>query len=84
MPALPAPLGAEIRQARPPASPSAASSATEARAHLLTSGRRPEIPVGRLERHKTLKSPKPLYELTATGRDAETVRRYLGVERSQR
>ncbi len=54
------------------------------RDRLLTFCRRHEITVGRLELRKTLKSPKPLYELTATGRDAETVRRYLGVERSQR
>jgi hypothetical protein len=53
------------------------------RDRLLTFCRRHEITVGRLELRKTLKSKKPLYELLAVGRDAETIRRYLGVERSQ-
>ncbi len=53
------------------------------RDRLLTFCRRHEITVGRLEVRKTLKSPKPLYELVAVGRDAESVRRYLGVERTQ-
>ena len=53
------------------------------RDRLLTFCRRHEITVGRLEVRKTLKSPKPLYELVAVGRDAEAVRRYLGVERAQ-
>ncbi len=54
------------------------------RDRLLTFCRRHEITIGRLELRKTLKSPKPVYELVATGRDAESIRRYLGVERSQR
>jgi len=33
---------------------------------------------------KTLKSPQPVYELIATGRDARSVREYLGFERAQR
>ena len=53
------------------------------RDRLLTFCRRHEITVGRLEVRKTLKSPRPLYELVAVGRDAEAVRRYLGVERAQ-
>jgi hypothetical protein len=32
---------------------------------------------------KTLKSPQPVYELIAVGRDARSVREYLGFERSQ-
>ena len=46
--------------------------------------RRHEITIGRLELRKTLKSPKPLYELVAVGDDAEAVRQYLGLERVQR
>jgi hypothetical protein len=53
------------------------------RDRLLTFCRRHAITVGKLELRKTLKSPKPLYELIAVGRDAETVREYLGVERVQ-
>lgn len=54
------------------------------RDRLLTFCRRHEITIGRLELRKTLKSPKPLYELVAVGRDAESVRQYLGLERVQR
>ena len=54
------------------------------RDRLLTFCRRHEITIGRLELRKTLKSDRPLYELTATGRDADTIRRYLGVDRAQR
>jgi hypothetical protein len=54
------------------------------RDRLLTFCRRHEITIGRLELRKTLKSPKPLYELVATGRDAESVRQYLGIGRTQR
>ena len=53
------------------------------RDRLLTFCRRQQITVGRLELRKTLKSPKPLYELIAVGNDAQTVRDYLGVERVQ-
>jgi len=53
------------------------------RDRLLTFCRRQQITVGKLELRKTLKSPKPLYELIATGNDAQTVRDYLGVERVQ-
>ena len=48
------------------------------RDRLLTFCRRHEITIGRLELRKTLKSPKPLYELVAVGQDAESVRQYLG------
>jgi hypothetical protein len=54
------------------------------RDRLLTFCRRHEITIGRLELRKTLKSPKPLYELVAVGDDAESVRQYLGLERVQR
>ncbi|MDX6376613.1 MAG: hypothetical protein QOE98_916 [Gaiellaceae bacterium] len=54
------------------------------RDRLLTFCRRHEITIGRLELRKTLKSPKPLYELVAVGHDAESVRQYLGLERVQR
>ena len=54
------------------------------RDRLLTFCRRHEITIGRLELRKTLKSPKPLYELVAVGQDAESVRQYLGLERVQR
>jgi len=54
------------------------------RDRLLTFCRRHEITVGKLELRKTLKSPKPLYELVAVGRDADAIREYLGVERVQR
>ena len=54
------------------------------RDRLLTFCRRHEITVGKLELRKTLKSPKPLYELVAVGRDANAIREYLGVERVQR
>jgi hypothetical protein len=54
------------------------------RDRLLTFARRLQITIGRLEVRKTLKSPKPLYELVATGADARAVREYLGRERSRR
>lgn len=54
------------------------------RDRLLTFCRRHEITIGRLELRKTLKSPKPLYELVAVGHDAESVRQYLGLDRVQR
>ena len=54
------------------------------RDRLLTFCRRHQITVGRLELRKTLKSKKPLYELVATGRDANAVRSYLGISRTQR
>src|SRR5215212_7955998 len=52
------------------------------RDRLLTFCRRHQITVGRLEVRKTLKSPRPLYELQAVGQDADAVRRYLGVDRT--
>jgi hypothetical protein len=54
------------------------------RDRLLTFARRRQITIGKLELRRTLKSPKPLYELIATGSDARAVRQYLGIERSQR
>jgi hypothetical protein len=54
------------------------------RDRLLTFARRRQITTGRLELRRTLKSPKPLYELVAVGADARAVRQYLGLERSQR
>jgi hypothetical protein len=54
------------------------------RDRLLTFARRHAITIGKLEVRKTLKSPQPVYELIATGRDARSVREYLGFERSQR
>jgi hypothetical protein len=54
------------------------------RDRLLTFARRLQITIGRLELRKTLKSPKPLYELVASGADAQAVRSYLGVDRSRR
>ena len=54
------------------------------RDRLLTFARRRQITIGRLELRKTLRSPKPLYELIAVGSDARAVRAYLGIERSQR
>jgi hypothetical protein len=54
------------------------------RDRLLTFARRRQITIGRLEVRKTLKSPRPLYELVATGADAGAVRAYLGLARSQR
>src|SRR5215470_3541534 len=53
------------------------------RDRLLTFARRRHITVGRLELRKTLKSPKPVYELGATGGDARSVREYLGLDRPQ-
>ena len=44
----------------------------------------PRVTIGKPEVRKTLKSPQPVYELIATGRDARSVREYLGFERSQR
>ena len=54
------------------------------RDRLLTFARRHAITIGKLEVRKTLKSPQPVYELIASGRDARSVREYLGFERSQR
>jgi hypothetical protein len=54
------------------------------RDRLLTFCRRHQITLGRLELRKTLKSPKPLYEMVAVGRDAQTIRQYLGMTRTQR
>jgi hypothetical protein len=54
------------------------------RDRLLTFARRRQITIGKLELRRTLKSPKPLYELVATGADARSVREYLGLERSRR
>ena len=53
------------------------------RDRLLTFARRHAITIGKLEVRKTLKSPQPVYELIAVGRDARSVREYLGFERSQ-
>jgi hypothetical protein len=54
------------------------------RDRLLTFARRRQITIGKLEVRKTLKSPKPVYELVAVGEDARSVREYLGLERSAR
>jgi hypothetical protein len=54
------------------------------RDRLLTFARRHAITIGKLEVRKTLKSPKPVYELVATGNDAQAVRDYLGIERVNR
>jgi hypothetical protein len=43
---------------------------------LLTFARRHNIAVGRMETMKTLKSPKPLFQLIATGHDALAVARW--------
>jgi hypothetical protein len=43
---------------------------------LLTFARRQGISVGRMETMKTLKSPKPLFQLIAVGNDAATVARW--------
>jgi len=44
------------------------------RDRLLTFARRHAITIGKLEVRKTLKSPQPVYELIATGRDARVAR----------
>ena len=54
------------------------------RDRLLTWARRHHITIGRLEVRKSLKSPKPVYELIAIGDDARTVRQVLGIERQAR
>jgi hypothetical protein len=54
------------------------------RDRLLAFARRRAITIGKLEVRKTLKSPKPVYELVATGNDAQSVRDYLGIERVNR
>jgi hypothetical protein len=43
---------------------------------LLTFARRHNISVGRMETMKTLKSPKPLFQLIAVGHDAAIVARW--------
>ena len=43
---------------------------------LLTFARRHNISIGRMETMKTLKSPKPLFQLIATGHDAREVARW--------
>jgi hypothetical protein len=48
------------------------------RQSLLTFCQRQGISVGRMETIKTLKSPKPLYQLIAVGHDAQTVARWHG------
>ena len=48
------------------------------RDRLLTFCRRHEITIGRLELRKTLKSPKPLYQLMAVGHDAQTIAKWHG------
>ena len=53
------------------------------RDRLLAFARRRAITIGKLEVRKTLKSPQPVYELIAVGRDARSVREYLGFERAQ-
>jgi hypothetical protein len=45
---------------------------------LLTFCQRQNISVGRMETIKTLKSPKPLYQLMAVGHDAQTVAKWQG------
>ncbi len=55
------------------------------RDRLLTFCKRHEITVGRLELRKTLKRPNtPMYELVASGRDAGTIRAWLGLDRPVR
>ena len=53
------------------------------RDRLLTFCRRQHLTIGRMETRRSLKSPKPVYELIAVGADAERVREYLGIDRSQ-
>ena len=43
---------------------------------LLTFAQRHGISIGRMETMKTLKSPKPLFQLIAVGHDAATVARW--------
>ena len=45
---------------------------------LLVFCQRQGISVGRMETMQTLKSPKPLYQLIATGHDAQTVAKWAG------
>jgi hypothetical protein len=45
---------------------------------LLTFCQRHGISVGRMETIKTLKSPKPLYQLMAVGQDAKNVAKWVG------
>jgi hypothetical protein len=45
---------------------------------LLTFCQRQGISIGRMETIKTLKSPKPLYQLMAVGHDAQTVAKWHG------
>ena len=45
---------------------------------LLTFCQRQGISIGRMETIKTLKSPKPLYQLIAVGHDAQTVAKWQG------
>jgi len=46
------------------------------RQSLLVFCQRQGISVGRMETIQTLKSPKPLYQLMATGHDAQTVAKW--------
>ena len=48
------------------------------RQSLLVFCQRQGISVGRMETIQTLKSPKPLYQLMATGHDAQTVAKWAG------
>jgi hypothetical protein len=48
------------------------------RQSLLTFCQRHGISVGRMETIKTLKSPKPLYQLMAVGQDAKNVAKWVG------
>lgn len=49
------------------------------RARLLTFARREGITTGHVETMKTLRSPKPLYQMVAQGEaDTKKVREYLG------
>lgn len=43
---------------------------------LLTFAQRHNIAVGAMETMKTLKSPKPLFQLIATGHDAQAIARW--------
>ena len=45
---------------------------------LLTFCQRQGISVGRMDTIKTLKSPKPLYQLMAVGHDAQTIAKWAG------
>jgi hypothetical protein len=45
---------------------------------LLTFCQRQGISIGRMDTIKTLKSPKPLYQLMAVGHDAQTVAKWHG------